>query len=294
MSLLPTFSRVPVSVRRMGFDDANAAREYLIERPAEYSFCLGWMDECGILPRRAEHRYEYLAATRGEEILGMGLIIGGTIACLATLQPSIAARLGLYARRSGMHLRTIVGPRRVVAAFWEAYAGSGTRVRLVQDQHFFELRSRELRVFGPSLIETAEMSELDELLAVSLDMFFEETGLQVAESDRSTFREALHTKIESGRVWRLRDPDTGELLFKASVASWSSEAAQLEGVYVPKHHRGRGFSKLALGELCRRLLASTRRLTLYANTSNEAALRLYERLGFRKIVPYRTLFVDVG
>jgi predicted GNAT family acetyltransferase len=88
------------------------------------------------------------------------------------------------------------------------------------------------------------------------------------------------TRVESGHTWIVRDPVDNALLFKASVASDALEAAQIEGVWVPPAARRQGLARQALGELCRELLMTHDRVTLYADESNHAALGLYQRLGF--------------
>jgi predicted GNAT family acetyltransferase len=153
----------------------------------------------------------------------------------------------------------------------------------------WDLRARELRYFSEPLLELAEPDDLNELFQMSVAMHEEETGLPLHPSERDVFRRNVAQRIDAGHTWCLRDPFTGRLMFKASVASWSPEVAQVEGVFVSPAYRGGGVARRSLSEMLRRVLYTVDRVTLYADETNDAALKLYRRLGFRDAGQWMTI-----
>ena len=53
--------------------------------------------------------------------------------------------------------------------------------------------------------------------------------------------------------------------------------------------RGRGYAKRALTDLCALLLAETPTVCLFARPENEPALALYDSVGMRRTITYRSL-----
>jgi predicted GNAT family acetyltransferase len=60
-------------------------------------------------------------------------------------------------------------------------------------------------------------------------------------------------------------------------------------VWVEPELRGRGYGKRALADLCRLLLSRTPVVCLFVRPENEAALALYESLGMRRTITYRSV-----
>ncbi|MNT83794.1 hypothetical protein D3C72_2237180 [compost metagenome] len=46
-----------------------------------------------------------------------------------------------------------------------------------------------------------------------------------------------------------------------------------------------------MGEFCRQALTRAPRLCLFVNDFNTAAIRLYEGLGFKRVMDYRAIFL---
>ena len=53
--------------------------------------------------------------------------------------------------------------------------------------------------------------------------------------------------------------------------------------------RGRGYALRALADLCRALLERTPAVCLFVRPENEVAIRLYERIGMRHALDYRSV-----
>jgi hypothetical protein len=93
--------------------------------------------------------------------------------------------------------------------------------------------------------------------------------------------------VEQGRSWIwTRDR---EILFKAEASAWTERAVQLQQVWVDPALRGRGYAKRGLADLCRLLLTRTPIVCLFVRPENAPALALYESLGMRRTISYRSL-----
>lgn len=75
----------------------------------------------------------------------------------------------------------------------------------------------------------------------------------------------------------------GELIAYAGVLVLGGEA-DVQTIAVAKEHRGRGLGRLLLRKLCERaVLAGAQTAFLEVRADNPAALKLYEKQGFRQI-----------
>jgi predicted GNAT family acetyltransferase len=62
-------------------------------------------------------------------------------------------------------------------------------------------------------------------------------------------------------------------------------------VWTDPEARGRGYAERALRDLCRLLLETTPVVTLFVRTDNAPAIALYERIGMRKTLEYRSVLL---
>jgi uncharacterized protein len=79
------------------------------------------------------------------------------------------------------------------------------------------------------------------------------------------------------------------VLFKAEASAWTPRAVQLQQVWVDPEARGRGYGARALRDLCRLLLATTPIVTLFVRSENGAAIALYEAIGMKRVLEYRSI-----
>jgi hypothetical protein len=76
-------------------------------------------------------------------------------------------------------------------------------------------------------------------------------------------------------------------LFTINVGTRSHLGCQIGGTYVPLAHRGKGLATAATAAVVRDLLKRHPRVTLHVNEANQPAVRVYEKIGFERSVPYR-------
>lgn len=83
-----------------------------------------------------------------------------------------------------------------------------------------------------------------------------------------------------------------DLVSVAGTWAETEEGWILGGVYTPPAYRGRGFATMATSAVTEQALKKARQSTLFVVSSNRPAIRVYERLGYRKVG--ERLWVDLG
>jgi len=98
----------------------------------------------------------------------------------------------------------------------------------------------------------------------------EELGVSRAEIQRIRTKLALRRRLERGEITA-----TG-------VNARYGKSCQIGSIYVVPQYRGRGIGRSVISAHVERLFEQYERVVLFVNRRNEKAIRLYERLGFRK------------
>jgi uncharacterized protein len=204
----------------------------------------------------------------------------------ANLVPSGAGTAGFAEVAAKSEPRMLVGEEGAVSELWEA-----ARTELPEPledrpgQPVYVLE--EAPDPGGSGLRTARLDDLDLLVRASADAYLEEVGVDAYERDPALFEWRTRVQVEEGRSWLWAEE--GRILFKAEASAWTDRAVQLQQVWVDPEFRGRGFAKRGLADLCVLLLRSTPAVCLFVRPENAAAIGLYERLGMRRTISYRSL-----
>ena len=140
---------------------------------------------------------------------------------------------------------------------------------------------------GSNGMREATLDDLDILLPACAATHEEELGVDPLARDPDGFRRRTVSQIEEGRSWLWAED--GHILFKAEASAWTPSAVQLQQVWVDPAMRRRGYAKRGLVDLCRLLLARTPAVCLFVRPENEAAIRLYESVGMRRVGTYRSI-----
>jgi uncharacterized protein len=136
-------------------------------------------------------------------------------------------------------------------------------------------------------IRQAVAEDLDLLVPACAAAYLEEVGVDAYSRDPELFRWRTRSQIELGRSWVWLEE--GKILFKAEASAWTPSAVQLQQVWVDPSLRGRGYAKRALSDLSALLLETTPVVCLFARPENEPALALYDSIGMRRTITYRSL-----
>jgi uncharacterized protein len=140
---------------------------------------------------------------------------------------------------------------------------------------------------GESELRAATSDDLGLIVPAAADAYLEEVGIDAYKRDPALFEWRTRMQVEQGRSWIWRREN--RVLFKAEASAWTKHAVQLQQVWVEPALRGQGYGKRALADLCRMLLERTPQVCLFVRPENEPALALYESIGMRRTIMYRSL-----
>ena len=140
---------------------------------------------------------------------------------------------------------------------------------------------------GETALREATLRDLDLLVPASATAHYEEIGLDPLRRDPEGFRWRTQTQIAEGRSWLW--VENGVIRFKAEASAWTPQAVQLQQVWVDPSVRNQGYAKRGMRDLCRRLLEQVPTVCLFVRAENAPAIRVYESIGMRRTIAYRSL-----
>ena len=183
-------------------------------------------------------------------------------------------------------VRMLIGESAAVGALWEAARTRLPRPREDRPgQPVFAIR--ETPTPGGSALRRATFGDVPLLVPACAAAYELELGVDPVARDGDAFRWRTVSQIEEGRSWVWLED--GVVLFKAEVSAWTGNAVQLQQVWVDPEARGRGYGSRGLADLIRLLLATTPVVTLFVRAENAPAIALYEAVGMRRELEYRSV-----
>jgi ribosomal protein S18 acetylase RimI-like enzyme len=182
--------------------------------------------------------------------------------------------------------RMIIGEEQAVGELWEE---AEPRMPQPRDdrpgQPVYALE--EMPEPGETGLRRATPDDLDLLVPACAAAHREEIGIDPLRRDPDGFRWRTRAQIEEGRSWVWIED--GRIAFKAEASAWTPSAVQLQQVWVDPSLRNRGYAKRAMRDLCRLLLERVPTVCLFVRPENDPALRVYEGIGMRRTITYRSL-----
>ena len=219
-----------------------------------------------------------------------GVMDGGRLVALCHIGTNVVPSgqgCGAFARaaaRSGA--RMIIGEERAVGELWKAAHDWMPRPRMDRPgQPVYVLEAPPEP--GDTGLRAATLRDLDLLVPASASAHQEELGADPLRRDPDGFRWRTQAQIEEGRSWVWFDGRT--ILFKAEASAWTPGAVQLQQVWVDPAVRNRGYAQRGLRDLCRLLLDQVASVCLFVRPENAPAIRVYEAVGMRHTISYRSL-----
>lgn len=140
---------------------------------------------------------------------------------------------------------------------------------------------------GRTKLRPATPDDLDLLVPACAAAHREEIGIDPMRRDPDGFRWRTRAQIDERRSWIWLED--GVIRFKAEASAWTPSAVQLQQVWVDPSARNEGNATRAMRDLCRLLLEHVPTVCLFVRPENSAALRVYQRVGMRPALTYRSL-----
>jgi len=182
--------------------------------------------------------------------------------------------------------RMMVGPERAVSELWDAIR---EQMRGPRDdrpgQPVYAISDPPQP--GDTGLRPATSRDLERLLPACAAAHLEEIGIDPLERDPEGFRWRTRSQIEEGRSWLWLED--GTILFKAEASAWTPSVVQVQQVWVDPSVRGRGNAQRGMRDLCRLLLAQVQHVCLFVRPENAPAIRVYEAIGMRQVLSYRSV-----
>jgi uncharacterized protein len=182
--------------------------------------------------------------------------------------------------------RMLIGEEGAVSDLWAAAEPQMAKPREDRPGQPVYVLEQPPEAGGTGLRE-ATLADLELLVPACAAAHEEEIGINPLKRDPEGFRWRTQAQIGEGRSWLWIE--NGTILFKAEASAWTPEAVQLQQVWVDPSVRNRGNAQRAMRDLCRRLLAQVPRVCLFVRPENAPAIRVYEGIGMRRTINYRSL-----
>jgi uncharacterized protein len=219
-----------------------------------------------------------------------GLERGGRLEALchvgANVVPSGRGCGGFAPAIGGGHARMLIGEEGAVGDLWEAARGrlpSPREDRPGQPVYAMDMPPEP----GDTALRTATLSDLDLLVPACAAAHELELRIDPLLRDADAFRWRTQAQIEEGRSWLW--VEKGTILFKAEASAWTPRAVQVQQVWVDPAARGQGYGQRGMRDLCRFLLTRAPTVCLFVRRENAPAIRVYEAIGMRRTISYRSV-----
>lgn len=184
--------------------------------------------------------------------------------------------------------RMLIGESRAVSELWDEVRPHVPRPREDRPGQPVYV-TREQPPHGDTRLRPARLDDLELLMPACAAAHEEELGIDPLERDPEGFRWRTRSQIEEGRSWLWAEG--GVIRFKAEASAWTPHAVQLQQVWVDPAARRQGNGARGLSDLCRLLLTRVPTVCLFVRAENEAAIRLYEKIGMEHVLDYRSVLL---
>ncbi|GAA3890669.1 GNAT family N-acetyltransferase [Streptomyces lacrimifluminis] len=191
------------------------------------------------------------------------------------------------ARRAGRRCSSIVGPAEATTQLWrllEPSWGPAREVRRHQPLMVTDRLPDPALVTPDPYVRRILKDEMETIMPACVAMFTEEVGISPLAGDGGLLYQARVAElVGSGRSFARLD-ERGKVAFKAEIGAATSQACQIQGVWVAPEYRGQGLAAPGMAAVLRYALAEVAPVvSLYVNDFNTSARRTYRRVGFQEV-----------
>lgn len=199
-----------------------------------------------------------------------------------------ASVFGDYLAASGRRHASIYGSAAAVLGMFAAMEKRGVQAKEVRSDQPLMMISSDPLIEPNKLLRPSQMSDFDRILPAAVAMFEEEVGYSPYSGGEESYRRRVASLIRNGHSLSRLD-EYGDVIFKADLGVLSSQASQVQGVWLRPEDRGRGLSAAYMAAVVLLARKHAPVVSLYVNGYNRRARASYERVGFEQIGSYATV-----
>jgi GNAT superfamily N-acetyltransferase len=175
----------------------------------------------------------------------------------------------------------------------EMASATGKQARIMQHTRLFELGEPKEPAQVPGHLRPARLDEQD-LVTGWYDAFMADADEQAGRAAGASPHESpepdeMRRRIQSGQIF-LWEVDGVPVHVTAATAP-AFGVSRVGPVYTPKDQRGHGYASRAVYEVSRQLLDGGTRACLFTDQANPTSNKIYEALGYERLVDMANLQV---
>jgi uncharacterized protein len=187
------------------------------------------------------------------------------------------------ALRQGRRCSSMVGPAAAVTELWGYLRSRWSEPREIRAVQPLMAISGPPEVAPDTAVRRVRQEEIDILMPACIAMFTEEVGVSPLAGDGgAAYRARVTELVRTGRAFARIE--NGKVAFKAEVGAATSQACQVQGVWVRPEYRGRGLAAPGMAAVVNEARAAIAPVvSLYVNDFNAPARAAYRRTGFTEV-----------
>ena len=273
--------------RSLTNDDLYAVVKLLLDRPVHNVFVSSRIRHLGLDPFVLG--CQVWGYERDGELVAL-CHAGSNLVPVGCTDPEV---LDAFAERCGPRRRSssISGDAEAALGLWQAlvrrWGDSWSTTREVRRCQPLMMMDTDPEVPGDPRVHEIGLDHLEAYFDSAVRMYTEEVGVSPLEPSAATYRGYVRSLITMRRAFGV--VEDGRVIFKSDLGSVSGRHAQIQGVWLTPELRGQGLAVPLMAELVRLARRFTPTVSLYVNDYNTAAVRTYERVGFRRVGEFATV-----
>ena len=262
---------------------ARACEPFLLAQLSTYNKNYAWLKHF-TQDMLADRDARFYRVAQGDHTIGMGFIVSAAPKrqlIMAASSPQAVDALVAMARADGIAMTGVEDVPENARRFAEAWGPHHEHCRLIS----YALDGTPAAPSRPGGTRFARRDDADWLTQWKI-AFLRECNIQEAPA---VIAREVATTLDCPKppywIWAV----DGEPVSVAAV-SGDAMAQRIGFVYTPAEHRGRGYSRALMAQLCAQLRQEgVRDIYLYADAANPVSNHLYRSMGFRVLAEFSEL-----
>ena len=140
------------------------------------------------------------------------------------------------------------------------------------------------------VVRRAIPSDLPALLDLRCSLYEEPEGCRLPPRERDRIDRRCRDSLRQNALFVVEQKN--DLIFTACFSAETPEVTQISSVVTRLDRRGQGVGTAAVSALCRLALAGSERVSLFVEEANLPAMRVYVKLGLRRVASARSLRLE--